>query len=379
MSVEAMSGLPFQAGSAVAAAAGRTALWVISRYMQQPLRNTALAALIGLSAMAGSNALYHQSHHHPAPLFGTFSNAPPVKAKKTTAPVMPAARPKKLDVETTGSVDPALATPRLIGNAEVTAVQRQLAALNLFDGKADGLFGPWTSKAIRAFETKAGRAPKGQLTEEIVALIKSTPVTALPEQVPAPTESAPVQVASTGPAVAPLALVEATPLPAPAPLLSRTPAAAAIDTQVTEPAAAEDTQVAELAPADDTSAAGIETLPMTKPGTNVLKRTVPTIAVRALAPAPAAATEQAMPAELDATADVPPATDGLDASNDPKIVAAIQRGLNSLGFLHAEADGVAGETTAKAIRNFEVYFNYNVTGRVTKGLVNLLVQSGAVI
>ena len=68
-----------------------------------------------------------------------------------------------------------------------------------------------------------------------------------------------------------------------------------------------------------------------------------------------------------------------DPSSDPNIVAAVQRGLNSLGFLHAPADGVAGETTAKAIRNFEVYFNYNVTGRVTRELVNLLEQNGAVI
>ena len=57
----------------------------------------------------------------------------------------------------------------------------------------------------------------------------------------------------------------------------------------------------------------------------------------------------------------------------------MQRGLASLGFLHGDADGVAGEATAKAIRNFEVYFNYDVTGRISRELVNLLVQNGAVI
>ncbi len=49
-------------------------------------------------------------------------------------------------------------------------------------------------------------------------------------------------------------------------------------------------------------------------------------------------------------------------ATDPKVVGAVQRGLSSLGFLHGEIDGVAGEATAKAIRNFEVYYNYNVTG-----------------
>ena len=35
--------------------------------------------------------------------------------------------------------------------------------------------------------------------------------------------------------------------------------------------------------------------------------------------------------------------------------------------------------TTKAIRNFEVYFNYKVTGRITPELMDLLVDSGAVI
>ncbi len=44
----------------------------------------------------------------------------------------------------------------------------------------------------------------------------------------------------------------------------------------------------------------------------------------------------------------------------------MQRGLNSLGFLHGEITGVADQATAKAIRNFEVYFNYAETGRLTR-------------
>ena len=64
---------------------------------------------------------------------------------------------------------------------------------------------------------------------------------------------------------------------------------------------------------------------------------------------------------------------------DPVIVAKVQRGLGSLGFLHGPSDGVAGEATAKAIRNFEVYFNYKVTGRITPELLDLLMQNGASI
>ena len=99
------------------------------------------------------------------------------------------------------------------------------------------------------------------------------------------------------------------------------------------------------------------------------KRAVQTIAVRASLPQLTPAATDVITTPIDVT----------KVANDPKVVGAIQRGLASLGFLHGEIDGVAGEATAKAIRNFEVYYNYNVTGRITPELVNLLVQNGAVL
>lgn len=374
MTVEAMSGLSMQAGGAVAAAAGRAAMWVVSAYMQQPLRNTAVAALIGLSAMAGGNILYHQAHHHPAPLFGTFG-APPasaVRAKKAPAPVTPAPRPHQLDtVDTTGSIDPRAALPKLLGNDDVMAVQRQLASLSLFDGTVDGMYGPRTARAIRAFEAKLGRPVKGQLTPDMVALITGTQ--ALPGPAPVQAAPAPLAVAKTAPVVvakvAPAPLVEDSPLPAPTPLV-KTDAQPAADTQAGSDN--EDTQVAEIAPVDTTPAAA--TLPMTNPNP-VPKRQVQTIAVR-VQPAPV---DQPMPSAIAPDADVPPATEGKDVSTDKSIVASVQRGLNSLGFLHGEISGLADEATSKAIRNFEVYYNYDVTGKVSKGLVDLLQQAGAVI
>jgi len=362
MTVEAMSSLPFQAGSAVATAAGRTALWAISVYMRQPLRNTALAALVGLSAMAGSNALYKQSHHHPAPLFGTFEAAQPVPAPKKAKPaVLPAKRPSKLALpETTGSVDEPATTPQLIGHDDVLMLQQKLSDLGMFTGSVDGLFGPRTAKAIKAFEQSTGRAPRGLLTPAVVASIRdaqaapaAAPVVAAPIAPAVATKTElPALVTATAelPAQA-LPLQQAKPLPAPAPLLTPQTVAAP---QPTLTAAAE--------PADDLAA-----LPAAK--SSIIKRSVPTIAVHA-APAPAA-DAQAMPSPLA------PATEGEDASSDPTIVATVQQGLNNLGFLRQQVDGIASEATSKAIRNFEVYFNYDVTGRVTRQLVNLLQQNGA--
>jgi peptidoglycan hydrolase-like protein with peptidoglycan-binding domain len=377
MSVDAFSGLPFQAGQAVAAGVGRTAKWAIAAYMRAPLRNTAIAALTTFSAMAGSNALYHQSGHHPAPLFGSFD------AKVETAPVMPIEKPVKLmaapkpAVETTGSVSQSVeAIPaKPIGNEDVFEIQRKLTAFKLFDGKVDGLYGPRTARAIKAFEQSVGRKATGQLTPEIIALIENTPITmdlapateAVVEPPVATTQSVTAEIKTETTPVLALQPTEDA-LPAPAPLVA---------TQEVAPAA----EAEALPPLEPTvKAEGITTLEMTSPPAEETpaaaaedpnaptKRAVQTIAVRASLPeAPVASDVITTPIDVTKVA------------NDPKVVGAIQRGLASLGFLHGEIDGVAGEATAKAIRNFEVYYNYNVTGRITPELVNLLVQNGAVI
>jgi peptidoglycan hydrolase-like protein with peptidoglycan-binding domain len=376
MSVDAFSGLPFQAGHAVATTIGRTAKWAIGAYMRAPLRNSAIAALTTLCAMAGSNALYNQSGHHPAPLFGSFS-----AQKPEPAPVMPLERPVKLLVEpapeTTGSVaktiEPVPAKP--IGNEDVFEIQRRLTAFKLFDGKVDGLFGPRTSRSIRAFEESVGRKPTGQLTPEIIELIKATPITT------ELTTEAGVEPASVTAEIKPEETVvlqqEAASLPAPEPLVvaEPTPLVAAEPEPV---AATEPTPLVaatEPEPLAAVSEDGVATLEMTSPPaaetpavTAPTKRAVQTIAVRAPATDAAPATE-VITTPIDVT----------KVGTDPTMVGAVQRGLASLGFLHGEIDGVAGEATAKAIRNFEVYYNYNVTGRITPELVNLLVQNGAVI
>src|SRR3569833_1850138 len=198
MSVEAMSSLPLQAGGAVAAAAGRTALWAISLYMRQPLRNTAVALLIGVSALAGSNALYKQAHHHPAPMFGSFASAPVVKK---AAPVLPARKPGKLappvSDKTNGSVDEPARTFGIFAKDDIAAVQQKLQALGMFSGLIDGLFGPKTARAIKAFEASVGRPQKGELSTELVAMVRDADIpTAAPVVPRAPVvtqQPAPVQ------------------------------------------------------------------------------------------------------------------------------------------------------------------------------------------
>lgn len=90
--------------------------------------------------------------------------------------------------------------------------------------------------------------------------------------------------------------------------------------------------------------------------------------------------------QLSMTPPMPVAVDPLEsialsaaAGVDPQreLVAAVQRGLASLGFLHGEIDGIAGEATSRAIRNFEVFHNYRVTGEVSPELLDLLQAANA--
>ncbi len=62
---------------------------------------------------------------------------------------------------------------------------------------------------------------------------------------------------------------------------------------------------------------------------------------------------------------------------DSKMIKQIQLGLASLGFLQGKIDGVVDSKTSKAIRNFEVYYNYKVSGEASAELIDLLINAGA--
>jgi peptidoglycan hydrolase-like protein with peptidoglycan-binding domain len=448
MTAATMARLSFAAGGAVLEVTGNAIHWGIARYMRAPLANTAILAMTTLTAMAGSNALYWQRHEHPAPLFA------PVAGKQAVAdltPVIPATRKHTLQVvaplpdeQTTGSVAPKAEASEVIGNAEVTEIQRKLHAMQLFDGAIDGLYGPRTARAIKAFEQRMGLKPKGELTLELLEAVRTATVVlpeaetkpvraveALPEVTlpkveltpkaeakPVTVESKPETTATEFKAVETTTTVkELAPLPTPAPLTEDLAAtkpvaeakAAAEQTIVHRelpetPQEAVDIAMKTAGEAIDTIIDGVQTVTMTKPGKQQ------PVQQYAAADATATASVAAEPEAVVTTASaesphvgVPLDLEEAEASasaedlavldteakpedlmpafsvTDPVIVAKVQRGLASLGFLHGPADGVAGEATAKAIRNFEVYYNYNVTGRISPELLDLLVENGASI
>jgi len=418
MTAASFAHLPLQVGGIALAQAGRAALWVIARYMRSPLTNSAILALVVTTAMAGSNALYGQHARHPSPLFAPAGEQKVAEIE----PVIPATKPEGL-----GEKPLVVGTPKKlattvaavdgkdgpVGNAEVWDVQRKLAAMKIFTGTIDGYYGPQTARAIRKFEELNGLKPTGQLTPAIVETIRKAPLTvAEPAATAKPVEPAPLTPVEEKPAVT-VTLPKAEAPKVEVTLPEAKPAAAAEDvvppqtlaalaqpeplttgsigkpkkegaTVLGRPLPATPEEALEMAAdtageAIETIISGVQSVAMTKPGTATAYAATPDkpqVGVPLLIDEEpqkpgtevAVLDTQATPSEVRPV-----------SVTDPVTVAKVQRGLASLGFLHGPADGVAGEATAKAIRNFEVYFNYKVTGRITPELLDLLVENGASI
>ena len=383
MTASTLTNLPIAAGSAVAAAMGRTALWALSHYMRAPLTATGLMALVTLTALAGSNALYFQPHTHPAPFFGPARAAPVAEAAPVAAPA-PQPAPERLAVvaplpapsaETTCSVAaPAPVIPDApVGNRDAFAVQKKLTELGLFTGKVDGFYGPMTASAIRAFEERNGFEPTGALTAAIVEAILAADgrgiapqrpqAAAVPQPAPAATRPANVQQAA-----------------APAQLPALTPVDNAVDIMGNAAAQTIDAIVAAVGnTASDESPAprpalalGSSTQPLPKP-VQVASLEPVTLSKPATPAAPVQQpAQESVQAQAAADAPVAPA-------NDTELVSQIQRGLASLGFYQGSIDGRPGDSTARAIREFENFHSYKLTGEVKPDLVSLLRSAGASI
>ncbi|KKB11627.1 hypothetical protein VE25_11600 [Devosia geojensis] len=431
MTASTLSHLPMAAGSAALAGLGRAGMWAIARYMRAPLANTGMLALATMTALAGTNALYNQHTEHPAPLFAPSPLAPIpaerpddlaatpesqvlVAPQVVAAPaVTPLAQP--VTGETTGSVAPTV-PDQPVGNVEVFQVQKKLFELKLFEGEVDGYYGPMTARAIRAFEERNGLTPQGALTPTVIkAILEADAEGRMPAPPPAPTVAA-------APAPAPQATI-------PAPQSTATaaaPAPAAAPIEVAEqpdiligPVESRSNPIdAVVASATDTIDSIISELDTRGTPSQPAQRPVPALpllsspepsaasqpmpepiasAPRPTAPVTQAATPAATttpattgeprqaarntPQATQAPAQQPSAARGPTQQVTPatgrELVMQVQRGLASLGFLHGAIDGQANEATARAIRNFEVYHNYRVTGQVSPALVDMLVAAGA--
>jgi len=395
MTASTLTQLPLLAGSALLGTVGRAGLWTLSRYMRAPLASTGLLAMVSLTALAGSNALFFQTAVHPSPFFTPSRDevaplptpaverpAAPQTSAALALPQLPAASP-----ETTGSV-PAVVEQAVpdapVGNAQMFAVQKKLLELQLFQGKVDGYYGPKTAEAIRAFEQRNGMTPTGANDPLVIeAILNSDPagrvtMSAAPEPQAVrqpgvtPVEAAPVQqLAVAAPvAVAPVAQQDQVV----ARLQTLSPAEQVFDDVAQSAANTIDSIIAAVDGSRGTSSAAnppvpSASLPSLRPASQSMPAPVQPVAAVQEQPA---AVQIASAGSAVAPASVPPATDAA-------LVARIQTGLASLGFFRGPIDGKPGPETARAIREFENFHRYKMTGQVQPDLVELLLKAGATI
>ena len=145
----------------------------------------AIGALATIAILV--NVLFMQAGPHPAPMFkGKPAHAKPVAVKESALPPTTATvpRPRPVEPPHAAPVAPVTATrwppvpavrqrrlrplPRLslaaatakrTPGAIITDIQQELARRGFFDGAVDGLYGPKTDRAIRAFERAARLKP----------------------------------------------------------------------------------------------------------------------------------------------------------------------------------------------------------------------------
>lgn len=400
MTASTLTRLPLMAGSALLGTLSRAGHWTFTRYMKAPLASTGLLAMVTLTALAGSNALYFQTVTHPSPFFApardTIANVSAPATERTDVSALPdisaqpaadpvAAPAAQTSMETTGSVPDAP-----VGNAKMFEVQKKLFELQLFTGKVDGYYGPRTADAIRAFEQRNGMKLTGSTDAAVLDAILSSDASGRATIAPAPQ-----------------AQVAPAPAPAPAPAVQQA-AMASPPATIAQPEAQQDQIVARLpalTPAeqvlDNVAQTAASTIDSIIANVDVPRSAPQAVANPPIPSAPVAVGQQPLPAQLPPSTTPAPATalasstapaaeapvqaarnaptTPVAPASDTQLVMQIQRGLASLGFFRAPVDGKPGPETARAIREFESFNNFKMTGQVKPDLVDLLVKANATI
>jgi peptidoglycan hydrolase-like protein with peptidoglycan-binding domain len=148
--------------------------------LRRPLDSAAIfvAAIAGLVILV--NALFLQFGRHPAPMLR--AHARPAAIGESTGAferMIPRARPVALTRSATPAAPAMPTVPRTQGEI-VTLIQQELAARGFYDAAPDGLWGPKTDAAVRAFAQRAGVSAPVEPGEALLSAIKRSPIKAAP-------------------------------------------------------------------------------------------------------------------------------------------------------------------------------------------------------
>lgn len=303
--------------------------------------SVAFSVIFGFIA---ANALFHQPGDHPAPILKTREIAEPRVPVTQVQPesAIPAAdgvpartvttyRIERNDETPTASIPVPNDAPVSAGAPSATRpaadpvlarIQEILSEQGLYGGAIDGLMGPKSMAAIRAWEKANGYAETGAATPALLAAMDARPsIRSLIQTTAKPEAKAPAEIA-------------ARPQPQ------------------AEEASAAPLAVAQEAPVD---LASLEEIPN--------PRTTPAVT----------ADNRFGEAVTLPAADIPAGAEG----GPSELVKRIQMGLSNIAYADIAVDGVAGAQTRAAIGAFEKHYRLPVTGEPNETVLNKLLEIGA--
>ncbi len=330
--------------------------WGWAAFMTAPRQNLGFGVLGIAMAVSASNALFWQETVHPAPLFGAPKNiAMNIQDTGIIDPDIVPPHPLEMAVRrasegrTNVQVQPVIpvAQPAVLRGSDVDKVSNEMLAqaqevlksLGMFSGKIDGFYGPLTAQAIRAFEEKNGLPAKGAMTPEVISSIINAPAGTQQDM----------------PGNAALA-EQARPISGSA-QINNAPMASRNTFDTASASVILDDIIANI-PSGPANAAP----------------EVPPAMPPAIAPV---TTRQVASGSVSGPAAVETPIAPLNPQIDAALIEKIQFGLAKLGFYNSSVDGIAGETTAKAIREFENFLSYPMTGEVNENVLLWLQEAGA--
>ena len=152
---------------------------VLRLVLERPGEVLGSITLVGVAGVILANALFWQQGQHPAPLFREQSREIDNAATLRT-PI-----PPPPEVRSSASTP---ATPVAGADPLVRALQTELAARGHDVGEIDGVIGPKTDAAIRAFQTRAGLPADGVPSASLLTRVKAArmaPAAPAPSAAPA--------------------------------------------------------------------------------------------------------------------------------------------------------------------------------------------------
>ncbi len=297
--------------------------------LRHPVTSGGVFLSVVTIAVIVGNALVNQPQRHPHPWFQTrvgddarpAAVPMPQPAPAPASAVQPATL-QNTPVNAAPMLPPVLPRPRPLGSADSIGTLRDLQlALHdhgLYAGPLDGVLGPATAEAIRAFERRIGAPVTGEPSDLLLATAR-----ALRPAEPTTTASTPQ------------------------------PAQRRVD----------------VAPAPQTRALAFDATPVASTATPSMR-----IAVADAVAHPAEANGDDLPMVDEAEAPVftgsirRAAREPLATGGDVRL-QKIQRGLIAAGYGPLKADGRWDDRSASAVRRFEADHGWPVTGKPTAQLV----------